>query len=70
MKVVKETDLYIILDDVLSESEFALFREYTEASDYARNPKWIKPWDLADQMPWQTASWRGGSTMRLQYRNP
>jgi hypothetical protein len=54
MKVVKETDLYIILDDVLSESEFALFREYTEASDYARNPNWIKPWDLADQMPWQT----------------
>ncbi len=28
--------------------------EYAARNDYARNPRWIKPWDLGDEMPWQT----------------
>lgn len=54
MRVVKETDRYIILDDFLSGRDFALMLEYTQLNDYARNPKWVKPWDLADRPPWQS----------------
>jgi hypothetical protein len=54
MQVVKQTDRYVILDDVLPQDQFSLIFEYAARNDYARNPKWIKPWDLADEMPWQT----------------
>ncbi len=54
MKVVSETENYIILDDFLDERSFGLIHEYTMMNDYARNPKWMKPWDLADSMPWQS----------------
>jgi hypothetical protein len=54
MKVVKQTDRYVVLDDVLPAEQFALMVEYAARSDYARNPRWIKPWDLGDEMPWQT----------------
>ena len=54
MRVVKQTDRYVILDDVLPPEQFALMLEYAARSDYARNPRWIKPWDLGDEMPWQT----------------
>ena len=54
MRVVKQTDRYVILDDVLPPEQFALLLEYAARSDYARNPRWIKPWDLGDEMPWQT----------------
>ena len=54
MRVLKQTDRYVMLDDVLSPEQFALMLEYAARSDYARNPRWIKPWDLGDEMPWQT----------------
>lgn len=54
MRVLKETDAYIVLDDFLEERDFRLILEYTQLNDYARNPKWVKPWDLADRPPWQS----------------
>ncbi len=54
MKVLKATDRYTVIDDFLPAEEFELLLEYAARNDYARNPKWIKPWDLADEMPWQT----------------
>jgi hypothetical protein len=54
MRVVKQTDRYVILDDVLPPEQFDLMLEYAARNDYARNPRWIKPWDLGDEMPWQT----------------
>ena len=54
MRVTKQTDRYVILDDVLPPEQFELMVEYAARNDYARNPRWIKPWDLADEMPWQT----------------
>jgi hypothetical protein len=54
MRVLIETDNYIVLDDFLEERDFRLILEYTQFNDYARNPKWIKPWDLADRPPWQS----------------
>ena len=54
MRVVKQTDRYVILDDVLPPEQFELMLEYAARADYARNPRWIKPWDLGDEMPWQT----------------
>ena len=54
MHVVKETENYIVLDDFLEDRDFRLMLEYMQLNDYARNPKWIKPWDLADRPPWQS----------------
>jgi hypothetical protein len=54
VRVVKETDQYIILDQFLGDRDFSLMLEYTQLNDYARNPKWVKPWDLADRPPWQS----------------
>jgi hypothetical protein len=54
MRVTKQTDRYVILDDVLPPEQFELMVEYAPRNDYARNPRWIKPWDLGDEMPWQT----------------
>jgi hypothetical protein len=54
MHVVKMTDVYTIIDDFLPSDQFALLLEYVARADYARNPRWIKPWDLSDAMPWQT----------------
>ena len=54
MRVTKHTDRYVILDDVLPPEQFELMVEYAARNDYARNPRWIKPWDLGDEMPWQT----------------
>ena len=54
MRVLKQTDRYVILDDVLPPEQFELMVEYAARNDYARNPRWIKPWDLGDEMPWQT----------------
>jgi len=54
MQVVREHEDYIILDDFLEPRDFALMLEYAQLNEYARNPKWIKPWDLADRPPWQS----------------
>jgi len=54
MRVLKRTDRYTIVDDFLEPRDFELVLEYVARSDYARNPRWLKPWDLADEMPWQT----------------
>lgn len=54
MHVVKQTAQYTIIDDFLEPADFELMLEYVARNDYARNPRWIKPWDLADEMPWQT----------------
>lgn len=54
MDVVKQTDRLIVLDDFLPEQDFQLMVQYAQKGDYARNPRWIKPWDLGDEMPWQT----------------
>jgi hypothetical protein len=54
MRTVKQTPQYTIIDDFLPADEFELMLEYVQRNDFARNPRWIKPWDLADEMPWQT----------------
>ncbi|MGB5623886.1 MAG: hypothetical protein WBN65_15445 [Gammaproteobacteria bacterium] len=54
MQVVREREDYIILDDFLEPRDFRLMLEYAQLNDYARNPKWVKPWDLADRPPWQS----------------
>ena len=53
MKVLKSTEQYVVIDDFLEPGDFELMLEYVARNDYARNPRWIKPWDLADEMPWQ-----------------
>ena len=70
MKVVRESDHYIILDDFLDERSFGLIHEYTMMNDYARNPKWMKPWDLADTMPWQSGETVSHPTKRLDAGDP
>jgi len=54
MRVLKQTGRYTIIDDFLEPRDFDLVLEYAARSDYARNPRWIKPWDLSEEMPWQT----------------
>ena len=54
MRVVRETADYIICDDFLEPKDFELILQYAQLQDYARNPKWMKPWDLADRPPWQS----------------
>ena len=57
MRVVKQTDRYVILDDVLPPEQFELLLEYAARGDYARNPRWIKPWDLGDTTAMRRAAW-------------
>jgi hypothetical protein len=52
MKILKHSPVFTIIDDFLPADEFELMLEYMHRTDYARNPRWIKPWDLADEMPW------------------
>jgi 2OG-Fe(II) oxygenase superfamily len=52
MRIIKHTPTYTIIDEFLPQDEFELMLEYAHRGDYARNPRWIKPWDLAEEMPW------------------
>jgi hypothetical protein len=44
MRVTKQTDRYVILDDVLPPEQFELMAEYAARNDYARNPRWHASW--------------------------
>jgi hypothetical protein len=44
MRVTKQTDRYVILDDVLPPEQFELMVEYAARNDYARNPRWHASW--------------------------
>jgi Rps23 Pro-64 3,4-dihydroxylase Tpa1-like proline 4-hydroxylase len=52
MHITTQNPIFTVIDDFLPPDEFALMLEYMHRTDYARNPRWIKPWDLADEMPW------------------
>jgi hypothetical protein len=54
MKLIRATDRYVVIDDFLAADQFELLQEFVARADYARNPRWIKPWDLSGEMPWQT----------------
>jgi hypothetical protein len=54
VKVIKQTEVFTVIDDFLPIDQFDLMLEYAARCDFARNPRWIKPWDLSEEMPWQT----------------
>lgn len=70
MRVVRETDDYIVCDDFLEPRDFELMLQYAQLQDYARNPKWMKPWDLADRAPWQSGETVYHPTRRLPSGDP
>ena len=70
MRVLRETEDYIVCDDFLEPRDFELMLQYTQLQDYARNPKWMKPWDLADRAPWQSGETVYHPTRRLPAGDP
>jgi hypothetical protein len=70
VRVVRETDDYIVLDEFLEPRDFELMLQYAQLQDYARNPKWMKPWDLADRAPWQSGETVYHPTRRLPPGDP
>jgi hypothetical protein len=70
MPILKHTPLYTIIDEFLPADEFELILEFVHRSDYARNPRWIKPWDLADEMPWATGETVYTRGMQMHPQDP
>lgn len=58
MKVVRETDGYIVLDDFLAADAFDLLWEFVQSSRYYRDPEWHRSWDIVDLPPWRSETHR------------
>jgi len=70
LRVIRQTPDYIVCDDFLEAKDFELMLQYAQLQDYARNPKWIKPWDLADRPPFQSGETVYHPTRRLPPGDP